>query len=173
MAKDLSKPMATVELDVFGCGKLYLGEGDDRVDISSFVTAVTVRARSGHGTMITVEIPFAAAIADGEVELGDETAKALEALGWSGPDAELLRRRDLQEALGGLGTVLREWSDLLEQARLQATFNGELAKEVSRDDEVLTRVAAALGRYAPSEVKWSRVLEEITELAGRMEGLEK
>jgi hypothetical protein len=82
-------------------------------------------------------------------------------------DDDLVRRAMVQDALGGLGTVLREWDDLIRLV-------GELyARSYTGDDVVLSKVAEALGPYAPDEVKWSRVIEEVRELAARMRGLEK
>jgi hypothetical protein len=100
---------ASVSIDESGRGRVVVG----LTDISNQVGGGIVEFKAGHATVIKVEMPKATLAARGEIELDEETAKALEALGWSGPDTELLRRRDLQEALGGLGTVLREWDDLL------------------------------------------------------------
>jgi hypothetical protein len=157
---------ASVSVDEKGRGRVVAG----LTDITNHVSGGVVEFKAMHETRITVELPVASLFARGEVELDEETAKALEALGWSGPDTELLRRRDLQEALGGLGAVLREWDDLLDVVRQLGQF---IYGPRDGTSPVLTKVVTALGRYAPNEVKWSRVLESIGELAGRMEGLEK
>jgi hypothetical protein len=115
MAKDLSVGRASVSMDAHGYGRVVVG----LMDISNEVDGVTVRAKAGEPTMLTVSIPAVNAVARGDIQLDEETSKALEALGWTGPDEMLLRRRDLQEALGGLGVVLREWDELVERVRLQ------------------------------------------------------
>lgn len=163
---------ASITVDEKGTGRVVVG----LTDISNHVSGGVVEFNAGHPTVLKVAMACVSLAARGDIELDEETAKALEALGWSGPDTELLRRRDLQEALGGLGTVLREWDALLEWVRLLVTHNGELAKEISslsEGDEVLAKVTEALGGYAPSEAKWSTVIEAVTELSGRMEGLDK
>lgn len=116
---------ASITVDEKGVGRVMAG----LTDLSGQVSAATVRFRAGKPTVIEIEMPIAAAAARGEIELDEATAKALEAAGWSGPDTELLRRRDLQEALGGLGTVLREWDDLLAVVCKVIEFNEELNKE--------------------------------------------
>lgn len=118
---------ASLSVDGRGSGRLTVGG----VDISKAVSAGSLEFNAGHGTVIKVELPLAAAMARGEVELNEDTAKALEALGWVSPsqirevalEASNKTRRDLQEALGGLGTVLRGWSDLLEIVRQMATVD--------------------------------------------------
>lgn len=157
---------ASISVDETGRGRVVVG----MQDITSQVGAGVIDFRAGRPTVIKVEVPLASAVARGDIELDEETAKALEALGWSGPNTELLRRRDLQDALGGLGVVLREWPDLVEWVRVLAEHNTELHAQT---DSVLHKVATSLGDYAPREVKWSTVLEAIGELAARMEGLDK
>lgn len=105
-----ARRQVSVTVDERGIGRVVLGGVND---ISDHVSGGTLKFEAGHPTVVEVELVLASAFARGEIELDEETAKALEALGWSGPDTELLRRRDLQEALGGLGSVLREWDDLL------------------------------------------------------------
>lgn len=146
-----------------GVGSIVVGG----VDIANMVTSATVELRGMQPTRVTLGMGAVHVVAETRGELDEQTAKALEALGWSGPDTELLRRRDLQEALGGLGTVLRDWDDLMEWVRLLVTHNGELAKEISslsESDAVLAKVADALANNAPSEVKWSTVIERIGEM---------
>lgn len=149
---------ASITVDESGIGRVMAGLSD----LTELVSAGTVKFRAGHPTVIEIEIPMAAMAARGDITLDEDTAKALETLGWSGPDTELLRRRDLQEALGGLGTVLREWDGLLTWVRALVNHNAELVARLEGEgDPVLTKVAEALGPYAPHEVKWSRVLEEV------------
>lgn len=95
--------------------------------------------------------------------MAEETAKALEMLGWSGPDTELLRRRDLQEALGGLGTVLREWDSLLEWVRRLADYNTQLLRQ---EDSRLSALRTALRR---DDADWDMVLTLVSELRRDMD----
>jgi hypothetical protein len=148
---------ASVTVDEAGVGRVMAG----LMDLSAHVTRGTVEFGGGRPTTITVELPLASATARGEIELDEETAKALEVIGWSGPNTELLRRRDLQEALNIGGTVLRTWDQLIEHAKAVADGYTQV---VLNEDAALHKVAEALGDHAPSEVKWSRVLESIAEL---------
>lgn len=148
---------ASVTVDEQGAGRVMAG----LMDLSAHVRRGTVEFGPDRLTTITIELPLASAAARGEIELDEETAKALEAIGWLGPNTELLRRRDLQGALGGLGTVLREWDALLGWVRALVETNERFAKG---EDVILAKVAEALGGHAPEEVKWSRVIEAVTEL---------
>lgn len=116
---------ASITVDEKGAGRVMAG----LTDLSSQVTAGTVRFRNGHPTIIEVEMPMAVAVARGEIELDEETGTALRAAGWKSPQFELEVRRDLQEALGGLGTVLREWDALLGWVRKLVEFNEQLLHE--------------------------------------------
>lgn len=116
---------ASVSVDEKGQGRVMVG----LTDISNSVGAGVVEFRAGQATVIRVELLLADAIARGEIELDEDTAKALEAIGWTGPDTELLRRRDLQDALGGLGVVLREWDALLGWVRTLVEHNRELQRQ--------------------------------------------
>lgn len=157
---------ASITISPTGQGRVTVGASD----ITSHVGGGTVEFKAGHATVIKVDMLLASAFARGEIELDEETARALEALGWSGPDTELLRRRDLQEALNIGGSVLREWDQLVEHAKAVADGYTQV---VLNEDETLHKVAAALGGYAPDEIKWSRVIEAVVELAVRVEGLDK
>lgn len=157
---------ASVSVDEKGRGRVVVGQAD----ISSHVGGGTIEFKAGELTRLKVSMWRVLATARGEIELDEETAKALEALGWSGPDTELLRRRDLQEALNIGGSMLRGWDQLVEHAKAVADGYTQV---VLNEDETLRKVAAALGGYAPDEVKWSRVIEAVVELAVRMEGLDK
>lgn len=108
-----------------GVGSVTVGG----VDIANMVTSATVELRGMQPTRVALGMEAVRVVAEAQGELDEQTAKALEALGWSGPDTELLRRRDLQEALGGLGTVLREWDDLLGWVRRLVEFNEQLLEE--------------------------------------------
>lgn len=117
---------ASISVDEKGAGRVMAG----LTDLSSQVTAGTVRFRNGHPTIIEVEMPMAVAVARGEIELDEETGTALRAAGWKSPQFELEVRRDLQDALGGLGSVvLREWGDLLGWVRKLVEFNEQLLHE--------------------------------------------
>lgn len=157
---------ASIIVDETGSGRVVVG----LTDISSQVGSGTIEFKAGEPTRLKVSLWRVTAAARGEIELDEGTAKALEALGWSGPDTELLRRRDLQEALNIGGVILREWGDLLNQAN--AVANG-YTQAVLQEDATLHKVADALGDNAPSEVKWSRVIEQVGELAARVKGLDK
>lgn len=108
-----------------GVGSVVVGG----VDIANIVTSVDVTLRGMQPTKVTLGMGHVHVIAEAQGELDEETAKALEVLGWSGPDTELLRRRDLQDALGGLGAVLREWDDLIGWVRRLHEFNVQLTSE--------------------------------------------
>lgn len=157
----------TVRVDEHGMGKVMVG----LTDVSNLVSGGTVEFKAGQATTVTLGFPLAVmALSGGRGQVDEETAKALEALGWSGPDTELLRRRDLQEALGGLGTVLREWDNLLGWVRRLVEFNEQLLHErEGHGDEALTKVADALGNQAPSEIKWSTVIDVVRGLRETVE----
>lgn len=170
---------AQVKLEPNGNGSIIV----DGVELNSDVTTVTVLAEAMRGTSITVTMPHAQLAARGEITVCERTRQALTALGWTSPEhlAGMSKafseaaRVELQEALGGLGTLLREWPELLDHVRLMVTHNQELAKETSsmenEGDTVLTKVAEALGDNAPSEVKWSTVIERIGEMRDELHEL--
>ncbi len=120
---------ATVRVDEHGMGKVMVG----LKDVSHLVSGGTVAFKAGQGTTVTLGFPLAVmALSGGRGQVDEETATALEALGWSGPDTELLRRRDLQDALGGLGSVvLREWDDLVGWVRALSEHNSTSYEERS------------------------------------------
>lgn len=101
------------------------------VDIANLITSATVELRGMQPTSVTLGMEAVRVVAEANGELDDVTAGALVGLGWTSPEGDLLRRRDLQEALGGLGTVLREWSDLLGWVRRGLEFNEQLLEERS------------------------------------------
>jgi hypothetical protein len=103
---------ATVRVDEHGMGKVMI----DLTDVSNLVSSGTVAFKAGHATTVTLGFPHAVmALSGGRGQMDEETAKALEALGWSGPDTELLRRRDLREALDHFGPADpdADWDALL------------------------------------------------------------
>jgi hypothetical protein len=160
MVRDLTNPEVSVELDGRGMGKVRVGG----VDIGRHIETVTVQTKAGERTTVTLGMPFAGAKATGEVQLDEETSKALEALGWTGPDEMLLRRRDLQEALGGLGAVLRTWDELLQIARAiesDAAGNLEGAK---------TQLRTALAEFGPQgeEPDWETLMMCVHGVAHRL-----
>lgn len=104
----------SVVLGSDGGGQIMVGPAD----VSKFVSSGTVEFKAGHAATVTLGFPLAVmALSGGHGQVDEETAKALEALGWSGPDTELLRRRDLQEALGSPDVVLHDWETLITQVR--------------------------------------------------------
>jgi hypothetical protein len=148
---------ASVSVDEAGRGRVVVG----LLDLSAHVTRGTVEFGEGRPTTITVELPLAVAVARGEIELDDATAGALLATGWASPADLMQRRQELQEALNIGGTVLRTWDQLIEHAKAVADGYTQV---VLNEDAVLHKVAEALGGHAPSEVKWSTVIERIAEL---------
>lgn len=107
----------SVVLGSDGGGQVRVGPAD----VSKFVSGGTVEFKAGHAATVTLGFPLAVmALSGGRGQVDEETAKALEALGWSGPNTELLRRRDLQDALGGGGAVLRDWETLISAVQMMA-----------------------------------------------------
>ena len=154
---------ASVTVDEKGHGRVVAGG----VDISSMVSGGTVEFKSGELTKLTVSMWRVLATARGEIELDEETDNALIALGWTSPEGDLLRRRDLQEALGGLGTVLREWDSLLVFARKLAEVNTELTESGA---ERLGALREALSRESGT---YDECVADVAELVERMRGLDK
>lgn len=114
---------ASISVDEAGRGRVMVG----LVDISDAVSGGTAKFHVGQPTVIKVEIPAAAFVARGEIELDDPTAGALLAIGWLSPDQaeerELLRRRDLAEALGTTGVVLPDWDTLISAVQVLAAMD--------------------------------------------------
>lgn len=147
---------ASVSVDEKGRGRVVVGQAD----ISSHVGGGTIEFKAGELTRLKVSMWRVLATARGEIELDEETAKALEALGWSGPDTELLRRRDLQDALGGLGVVPREWDALLDWVR----------SCVTNFDELQAQLREVLGRESGSVVE---MIQDVALLVERDRSLDK
>ncbi len=107
---------ASLQVDERGIGKLMAG----LTDISNQVSGVVVDYRAGRPPVLRVEMPAAAFVARGEIELDDATAGALLAIGWRSPDdvAQLARLAGLDE-----GT---SWDDLADWIRRVSSNLDEL-----------------------------------------------
>jgi hypothetical protein len=106
-----------VELQRDGRGSVKVGG----VELNNEISELTVTAVPMRGTRVVVTLPHVELAAQGEIILSEETRRALTMLGWTSPEQlagvskafSEAARVELQEALGGLGTVLREWDDLI------------------------------------------------------------
>lgn len=154
MTAEQEKPELVATLDGFGRGTVTLGGRD----IGNHITGLTVNATSGHLTKAELKLGFIERIdlKAHDVRVPTEDEVILVEIGWATPEA---------------------WSKLQDEVRelrsKSAYQRADAASSAEYVDTVLDKVAEALGKYAPVEVKWSRVLEEVSELAARMEGLEK
>lgn len=133
------------------------------------ITSAIVELRGMQPTTVTLGIEAVHVVAEAQGELDDVTAGALVGLGWTSPEGDLLRRRDLQEALGGIGAVLREWDELVERVRLQHEAAVSMVMKAESD------LAAALGQYAPVDaaMDMESLLMCVRGLVHRLSGLDK
>jgi hypothetical protein len=142
-----------------GEGKVVVGG----VDIASLVTSATVELRGMQPTSVTLGMEAVRVVAEAEGELDDVTAGALVGLGWTSPEGDLLRRRDLQEALGGLDSVLRDWDSLLVFVRKLAEVNTGLTENEQRRLDTLRKILRR------DDADWGDVLTLVSTLRDDMD----